>query len=150
MGWRPSDRCSNSEYRKRRRHEFLRIVAVSSWWSILFFRSLQPARDVMVARDPVPFAEESAATAHTYTGAGGTGGSNKQGADSSDAGGFGQSSANYTSCLQLAIYHTLTSGTSGAGSLTYRKSNNYWGALGGVLLDGNGPVAQDGKLLLLI
>ena len=88
----------------------------------------------------------------SYTGAGGTGGSNGQGANSGDAGGIGQGTANYTSCLQLALHHNLASGKGGAGSLTFWKSGN-WGASGGgggVLLDDNGPAAQDGKLLLLI
>lgn len=84
----------------------------------------------------------------SYTGAGGTGGSDGEIGNSTLPSGSGQGIAYYTACLQFALFHQLTAGAGGAGGLCflYYASWQASGGGGGVLLDGNGPSAGDGLL----
>lgn len=65
-------------------------------------------------------------------------------------GGQGQGVTSYMACLNLAKLHQLSAGAGGAGGLPWTYGPNSWSASGGgggVLLDGNGPAAQNGMVL---
>lgn len=85
-------------------------------------------------------------------GSGGSGGLNGGNAGACATGGSGQGSAQFAAHLQLATLHAVTAGAGGVGGLGqigcylpfgYGPS----GGGGGILIDGNGPVAQNGALI---
>ena len=94
------------------------------------------------------FCMHSACSSGSYSGAGGTGGSNGETGGSTYPSGSGQGNT-YIACVQLAVVHKLTAGVGGDGGMSYSSGGELWqasGGGGGVLLDGNGPAAGDGLL----
>ena len=63
-------------------------------------------------------------------------------------GGKGMGNTSYNACLHLAKLQQLTAGAGGLGGGSYNQGSNAWsagGGGGGVLLDGYGPKAQNGR-----
>ena len=83
---------------------------------------------------------------------GGTGGSaGNNGASTppnTPNGGHGIGATAYYACLNLTKLHSLTAGAGGVGGQPYINNVNSWSASGGgggVLIDGSGPAAQNGR-----
>ena len=89
--------------------------------------------------------------AGTVGGTGGSGGNNGTSTlTNTPNGGQGMGATAYYACLNLTKLHNLTAGAGGVGGqpLTDSNSTFSWsagGGGGGVLLDGNGPAAQNGR-----
>ena len=87
--------------------------------------------------------------AGTVGGTGGSGGSNGTSTPPNlPNGGLGMGTIAYSACLNMAKWHQLTAGAGGLGGQPLNQVANAWcasGGGGGVLLDGNGPAAQNGR-----
>lgn len=92
-------------------------------------------------------------TANNGTGgSGGSGGSSGGSAGSCVTGGTGQGTTQFAEHLKLATLHNISAGAGGSGGLNQdggcSLSFGYGpsGGGGGILIDGNGPYAQNGEL----
>ena len=77
-------------------------------------------------------------------GSGGSGGSNGSSAGNCSTGGFGQGTATYAACLQMATLHNLTAGAGGMGGRNINPGYGSSGGGGGILVDSIGPTAENG------
>ena len=86
---------------------------------------------------------------NTIGGTGGSGGNNGTSTPSnSPNGGQGMGNITYNACLRLAKLHQLTAGAGGLGARSFLWNGvgfSAGGGGGGVLLDGYGPKAQNGR-----